>query len=139
AFHNSDGGALRSSYADFLEEASEILTKPAIKPVAHQFSDIGIMWDEIGTTALNDDIPELIQVRQAALNWHHTFKAYGSAQSNSLNTLSKKIQNIRMAFSQEIPLTDRELQTLLEELSVRFHEVYEAEKTALQALVTAMK
>jgi hypothetical protein len=139
AFHNSDGGALRSSYADFLEEASEILAKPAIKPVAHQFSDIGIMWDEIGTTALNDDVPELLQVRQAALNWHHTFKAYGSTQSSSLNTLSKKIQTIRMAFSQEPPLTDRELQTLLEELSVRFHEVYEAEKTALHALRTAMK
>ena len=134
AFYNSDGGALRSSYADFLEEASDILKKPALKPIAHQFSDIGIMWDEIGTTALNDDIPELLHARHAALDWHNIFKVHGSAESKSLETLSKTIQSIRTQFTEEIPLTARELTTLLEELSVRFHEVYEAETTALQAL-----
>jgi hypothetical protein len=139
AFHNSDGGALRSSYADFLEEASEILKKPPLKPVAHQFSDIGIMFDEIGTTALNDDIPELLHTRQAALNWYHTFKVHGNAESKSLDAFSKTIQAIRTEFIEEIPLTDRELTILLEELSVRFHEVYEAETLALQALRKAMK
>ncbi|MHA2406311.1 MAG: hypothetical protein ACXACH_06130, partial [Candidatus Hermodarchaeia archaeon] len=119
--------------------ASEILKKPPLKPVAHQFSDIGIMFDEIGTTALNDDIPELLHTRQAALNWYHTFKVHGNAESKSLDAFSKTIQAIRTEFIEEIPLTDRELTILLEELSVRFHEVYEAETLALQALRKAMK
>ncbi|MFX1492044.1 MAG: BtrH N-terminal domain-containing protein [Promethearchaeota archaeon] len=139
AFHNSDSGALRSSYADFLEEASNILKKPTLKQIAHQFSEIGIMWDEIGTTALNDNIPELLSTRKAALKWHNTFKVQGSAASQSLDNLSKKIQGIRSTFTKELPLTQRELLTLLEELSIRFHEVYEAEKAALQALHTIMK
>lgn len=139
AFYNSDGGALRSSYADFLEEASDILKKPELKQIAHQFSEIGIMWDEIGTEALNDDIPELLHARQTALNWHNTFKAHGSVKSNSLDTLSRQLQRIRTEFSEEPPLNQRELITLFEELSDRFHEVYEAEKTALQALWLAMK
>jgi hypothetical protein len=139
AFHNSDGGALRSSYADFLEEASDILEKPELKQIAHQFSDIGIMWDEIGTAALHDDIPELLQARKAALEWNNTFKVHGSAKSNTLETLSKTLQNIRTKFSVEFPITERELTTLLEELSSRIHEVYEAETTALQALRREMK
>ncbi|MFX1509267.1 MAG: DUF4872 domain-containing protein [Promethearchaeota archaeon] len=139
AFHNSDGGALRSSYADFLEEASEILKKPNLKPIAHRFSDIGIMWDEIGTTALNDDIPELLHARQTALNWHNTFKVHGDTKSTILAALSKDLQSIRSEFSEELPLTHRELTTLFEELGARFHEVYEAETTALHALRQAMK
>jgi len=139
AFYNSDGGALRSSYSDFLEEAGDLLKKPVLKQIAHQFSDIGIMWDEIGTTALNDDIPELLHARKAALDWHNTFKVHGSFSSDPLVTLSEKIQGIRTKFIEEVPLTNRELRALLEELSARFQEVYVAEKTALQTLRTAMK
>jgi len=139
AFYNSDGGALRSSYADFLEAASDILKKPELKQIAHQFSDIGIMWDEIGTTALNDDIPELLYARQTALNWHNTFKVYGCFKSNYLDALSKELQGIRTKFSEEAPLTQRELATLFEDLGDRFHEAYEAEKKALTALRLAMK
>ncbi len=139
AFYNSDGGALRSSYADFLEEASIILNKPSLRRIAHQFSDIGIMWDEIGTTTLHDDIPELQNTRHAALEWHNTYKVHGSSATQTLEILSKKIQAIRSQFSESMPLTERELQTLLEELSVRFHEVFEAEKNALQALRIIMK
>lgn len=139
AFYNSDGGALRSSYADFLEEASDILKKPTLKQIAHQFSDIGIMWDEIGTAALHDDIPELLNARRAALEWHNTFKVHGSSAPAMLETLSAKIQAIRAQFMKNMPLTDHELLALFEELSMRFHEVYEAEKTALQALRNEMK
>jgi hypothetical protein len=139
AFYNSDGGALRSSYADFLEEASDILKKPALNQIAHQFSDIGIMWDEIGTTALHNDIPQLQTTRLATLEWHNTFKAQGSSAAKTLEALSAKIQTIRSQFTETIPLTERELLALLEELSIRFHEVYDAEKTALQALRTLLK
>ena len=139
AFYNSDGGALRSSYADFLEEASDILKKSDLKPISHQFADIGIMWDEIGTTALNDDIPELLKARQTALDWHNMFKIHGNIQTELLTNLSKKLQAIRIKFNEETPITNRELLALFEELSVRFREVYEAEKTALQDLRKAMK
>ncbi len=139
AFHNSDGGALRSSFADFLEEASDILKKPELKLIAKQFAEIGIMWDEIGTAALHDDISELLKARRAALEWHNTFKVQGDSAKNTLEVLSKEIQRIRTDFTEAVPLTDQELQALLEELSVRFHEVYDAEKTALQDLRIAMK
>jgi regulator of replication initiation timing len=139
AFYNSDGGALRSSYGDFLEEASAILKKSSLKQIAHSFSDIGIMWDEIGTTALSDDIPELLNARQVALDWHNTFKVQGSSASKTLEALSKKLQQIRTQFTESIPLTNRELLVLLEDLSTRLHEVYNAEKAALQALRSEMK
>jgi hypothetical protein len=139
AFYNSDGGALRSSYSDFLEEASHILNNPGLKQVAHQFSDIGIMWDEIGTTALHDDIPELLDARLAALKWHNTFKVHGSSASKTLEELSSKIQTTRTQFMETYSILDHEISVLLEELSLRFHEVYKAEKTALKALHQTMK
>ncbi|MFX1565128.1 MAG: DUF4872 domain-containing protein [Promethearchaeota archaeon] len=139
AFFNSDGGALRSSYADFLEEASDILKKPELKHIAHQFSDIGIIWDEIGTTALNDDVPELLHARQTALDWHNTFKVHGSAKTNSLEALSMELRGIRAQFSEKSPFTPRELLILFEELSARLFEVYDAETSALKALRLAMK
>ncbi len=134
AFHNSDGGALRSSYSDFLQEVGDILKKPQLRGIAHQFADIGIMWDDLGVEALPDDIPQLQAARRAALEWNTLFKVHGESAKKRLDAEAKKIQTIRAEVSEKFPLNDKELITLFQDLSTRFTEIYEAEKTALKAL-----
>ncbi len=134
AFHNSDGGALRSSYSDFLQEASDILKKPQLREIANQFADIGIMWDDLGVEALPDDIPQLQAARRTALEWNSLFKVHGESAKKRLDAEAKKIQTIRAEVSETFPLTGKEIIALFQDLSTRFAEIYEAEKVALKAL-----
>ncbi|MFW9831139.1 MAG: BtrH N-terminal domain-containing protein [Candidatus Thorarchaeota archaeon] len=134
AFHNSDGGALRSSFADFLENASDILKNPALKEIAKQFSEIGIMWDELATAALPDYVPELRDTRLTALKWHNLFKVQGSSGKPQLEIIAKKIKSLRYQFCNDCPLTENELLILFEDLGSRFLEIYKTEKQALHFL-----
>ncbi|MFX0078580.1 MAG: BtrH N-terminal domain-containing protein [Candidatus Hermodarchaeota archaeon] len=133
-FHNSDGGALRSSYSDFLQEASDILKKPQLREIANQFANIGIMWDDLSVEALPDDIPQLQVARRTALEWNTLFKIHGEAAKKRLDAAAMKIQTIRAEVSEMFPLTEKELIALFQDLSTRFAEIYEAEKVALKAL-----
>ncbi|MHA2314160.1 MAG: BtrH N-terminal domain-containing protein [Candidatus Hermodarchaeia archaeon] len=131
AFHNSDGGALRSSYSDFLEEASTILGKPALREIARQFADIGIMWDELGTDALPNDISQLQAARIAALEWHSLYKVHGQSAAQRLETEAEKIKAIRSQISEPFPLNPKELLVFFNDLGLRFLDIYDAEKAAL--------
>ena len=133
-FHNSDGGALRSSYSDFLQEASDILKKPQLREIANQFANIGIMWDDLSVEALPDDILQLQAARRAALEWNTLFKVHGESAKKRLDAEVKKIQTIRTEVSETFPLTEKEIIALFQDLSTRFTEIYEAEKAALKAL-----
>jgi hypothetical protein len=134
AFYNSDGGALRSSFSDFLEEASIILGKPVLREIAKQFADIGIMWDELGSDALPDDISQLQAARIAALEWHSLFKVHGLSAAQRLETEAEKIKDIRAQVSEEFPLNPKELLALFNDLGLRFLDIYDAEKAALVEL-----
>ncbi len=134
AFHNSDGGALRSSYSDFLQEASDILKKSQLREIANQFANIGVMWDDLGIEALPDDISPLQATRRAALKWNALFKVHGKSAKTRLDAEAKKIQTIRAEVSEKFPLNDKELIAFFQDLSIRFAEIYEAEKAALKAL-----
>jgi hypothetical protein len=137
-FYNSDGGALRSSYSDFLQEASDILKKPKFREIAKQFANIGIMWDDLGVEALPDDIRQLQLTRRAALEWNTLFKIHGESAKKRLDTEVKKIQTIRTEVSETFPLTEKEVIALFQDLSTRFAEIYEAEKTALKSLMNLL-
>ncbi len=134
AFFNSDGGALRSSYSDFLEEASTILGKPALREIARQFADIGIMWDDLGTDALPDDISQLQDVRIAALKWHTLYKVHGQSDAQRLETEAEKIKEIRAQVSEQFPLNPKERLAFFNDLGLRFLDIYDAEKAALLEL-----
>ncbi|MFW9983746.1 MAG: BtrH N-terminal domain-containing protein [Candidatus Odinarchaeota archaeon] len=133
-FHNSDGGALRSSYSDFLQEASDILKKPQLCKIANQFANIGIMWDDLSVEALPDDTPQLQAARRTAQEWNALFKIHGEAAKKRLDAAAMKIQTIRAEVSETFPLTEKELIALFQDMSTRFAEIYEAEKIALKAL-----
>lgn len=137
-FLNSDGGALRSSYSDFLLEASDILRKPNLRDVAVQFADVGTLWDDLESLALPDDIPLLREARFAAVEWNNLFEVKGQSASKELEARAEKIKTIRSKVAQNFPLTGKELFSFFENLSQCLHEIYEHEKGALVALKAAV-
>ncbi len=133
-FHNSDGGALRSSYSDFLLEASDILLKPKLRDVAAQFADLGILWDDLESLALPNDIPLLRKARFAAVEWNNLFEVKGQSASRELEAKAEKIKSIRSQVAQAFPLKGKELLDFLGELGSHLLEIFEHERAALFAL-----
>ncbi len=137
-FLNSDGGALRSSYSDFLLEASDILQKPKLRDIAVMFADVGVLWDDLESLALPDDIPLLRDARFAAVEWNNIFEVKGQAAQRELDVRVEKIKAIRGKVAQAFPLKGKELFDFLIELGSNLHEVYQHEKAALVALKKAV-
>jgi hypothetical protein len=137
-FLNSDGGALRSSYSDFLLEASDILRKPSLRDVAVQFADVGTLWDDLETLALPDDVPLLRDARFAAVEWDNTFRVQGQSATKDLEANVEKLKAIRGEVAHAFPLTEKELLEFLRELGSHVLEIYENERAALIALKKAV-
>jgi hypothetical protein len=133
-FLNSDGGALRSSYSDFLLEASDILLNPKLRDVAVQFADVGVLWDDLESLALPDDVPLLREARLTAVEWNNLFKVKGQSAAKELEARSEKIKAIRSQVSGSFPLKEQELLDFLGELGSHMYEIFEQEKAALIAL-----
>ena len=137
-FLNSDGGALRSSYGDFLLEASDILHKPKLRDVAVMFADVGTLWDDIESLALPDDVPLLKEARFAAVEWDNTFRVNGQSARRELDVKAEKMKKIRGEVAHAFPLTEQETLDFLRELGSYVLEIYEKEKAALMALKKAV-
>src|SRR5260370_11132678 len=57
------GGLCRPIFADFCEEAAEALSRPDLKVLSKQYAALGREWSDLAYTALPDNVPALLEVR----------------------------------------------------------------------------
>lgn len=89
-----NGDAERSLYADFLDEASVVLGKTALKEVAAQFRRSGQAWRELGCILLPDAVPLLQETRQLMERKQQRFIEQGGAavaQIRQINIMADKV------------------------------------------------
>ena len=68
------GSALRSMYAQFLEEASAIMNKPALNEVARMMRQSAAVWSESASGFLPDSWPNLGGTRQLIVEKNKLFE-----------------------------------------------------------------
>jgi hypothetical protein len=98
-------GAERGLYADFLEEAAEILKKPAIKDPAGIFRESYSLWCEFADALLPDDLPLLGESKQLIQRKHDLFVEQGDSALPEIKTINARLNELLARSETEFPLS----------------------------------
>jgi uncharacterized protein DUF4872 len=136
-FYTGGCGA-RGVYADFLDEASEILTKPALKDVAAQYRAIAKLWDDLSRVLLPDEFALFKETRELMARNYTLFREQGAASLPERQQIAARLDAIRDSIAADFPLTDSEAAMLRENLRHHVLKIHDAEKEAVLALREAI-
>ncbi|GJM41314.1 MAG: hypothetical protein DHS20C20_15960 [Ardenticatenaceae bacterium] len=134
----TDGGGLRNVYADFLDEATEILNQPKLGEAAEQYRGVATLWRNFADAVLPDEIAPLKETKALLAQKYDTFLTHGSDADAELSHLSQQLQDMEVEMNGRFPITDDGMHTLFGEMQGHLEQIYAAEKEALATLAGAI-
>lgn len=134
----SCGSALRTLYADFLEQAAEITDRPALRDVASMFRQSEGMWTELADAHLPDAVPQFAELRRLSAERKTLFENQGSAALPEIDAIKNRIEQISSEMRQQFPLDLNDTKALLSDLRTRILRLREHEAEAVRAMESAL-
>jgi hypothetical protein len=143
AFHDitifgKDGNAERDVYADFMEEASVLLERPALKDVAGQFRTSAKAWSELGNALLPDEVPPFKETRELMVRSHKLFLEQGGAALDEIRGINARLDEIKAEVAADFPLDEAQVLAMRENLRTHVLGIHDIEQEAVAALQEAM-
>lgn len=133
-----EGHAERDVYADFLEEASALLEKPALLEVAGHFRRSAAAWDALSLALLPDGIAPLQEARELMLRWHALFLDQGNAALDEIRQIAARLDALKAEMADDFPLDDVAVMELRENVAAHVLRIRDIEEEAVTALRAAM-
>ncbi|NUM47190.1 MAG: DUF4872 domain-containing protein [Anaerolineales bacterium] len=137
-FFNGFPSAERDLYADFLDEASVILKRPAIRSAAEHFHLAARAWDDLSHALLPEHIPPFQQARELLHRRAHLADTQGNAATADIRAIQAQFKTLKTQMETEFPLTEAEVVTFRENLADQVLHVHDVEKSAVTVLRDAM-
>jgi len=146
AIHFFDGfpSAERDLYADFLDEASLILKRPALRSTAEHFRAAARAWDALGRGLLPEHLAPFQQTRELLHRRAHLANTQGNAAIEDIRAIQTELKTLKTqmetGFHREtgFPLTEAEVIAFRESLAGHVRQVHEVEKEAVMVMRDAM-
>ena len=132
-----EGQAERHLFADFLDEASVILNKVALKEVATQFRASGQAWHELANALLPERVPLFKQARELMWTRYQRFLNYGYDPAMMAATQAR-LNAIKTELAADFPLTDTEVAALHAEIAAHVRKIHDLELVGINTLRLAM-
>lgn len=129
-----NGGAERDVYAQFLEEASAILEKPALADVAEKFRASANAWDQLSAVLLPDDVPQFKETRDLMLEKHNLFLAKGNAALGEINQKNERLEELKTEMDKAFPLSNAQSGYVRESIAEQIRVVRDIELDAVRDL-----
>jgi hypothetical protein len=129
--NGTEGFALRKMYADFLQEAAEILKNPSLNAVAGQYLQLANHWSNLAENALPSKFPNFDRVK-SLLN-----KKYQAYRKNDWKSYQQTISNLKILEEKIVssfPLNDLDVSQLFNRLSSQVKLISELEHNAAHRL-----
>jgi len=136
------GSAFRPMYAQFLREASSILSKPALNEIAEIFEDSGKVWSEIAILSLPDSWPTLKRIRELLIEKNRIFEEQKPGALQKMKKISVEVNDylISKKSAEEFEnLQEKDIAPLLAGLQQKILELKEIEKKAFERLNDVIK
>jgi hypothetical protein len=128
----------RGIYADFLQEAASILTKPALNETADLFRAAGVAWEGLGRALLPDEIVPFGEMRQLMDRRKALFLERGAGAMEEIRAANTRIRAVKAQASADFPLHEAELSRFLDALCTQIKVVQDTELKAVQSLQAVM-
>ena len=102
---NSEGDdGERGLYADFLDEASQILKKPGLQDATSLFRDAGAGWNELGRALLPDEVPAFGELRELYMQRKGLFRNQGGGAREEITRINARIKALKDEIAADFPL-----------------------------------
>lgn len=131
-------GAERGMYAEFLDEAAEILDKPRLNEAASHFRASQAAWRELSKAVLSEDIPLFKQTRDLLDRRHNLFIDRGMSALDEIQRINSSLVEMRAEAVDDFPLTRGQVTTLFENMKVRVQKIHEIEVQAIKVMQAAL-
>jgi hypothetical protein len=132
------GGNLRGLYAEFLDEAAELLGDDGLRRAAGAYRDLAGRWHELAGLALPADREPFAEVRRLTDRLHRLVER-GDAGRQEAATAAGRLWAARDRWRSAFPAGDAEVDALLAALADQVAAVHDAETAALATLGRALR
>jgi hypothetical protein len=132
-----EGNAERQLYANFLEEASVILNRPALGAVATHFRRSAQAWDALSAALLPDDVARFGETRRLLLRKHRLFLEQGNGALTEIRLINQRLAEIKREIAVS-PLSDAATRELCAQIATHVLAIHELEAGAVAELKAAM-
>jgi len=130
--------AERDVYAEFLDEASAILNKPALKDAAKLYRVSGKAWHALALALLPADVAPFKQARELLAQRHVLFVEQGGESLTERQQINHRLAAIRKDMDEHFPLTTDKVGAQRDELRHHVLKIHDVEREAYAALQAAM-
>jgi hypothetical protein len=134
----SADGAERGLYADFLDEAAQILKKPALKEAAQKFRESYVLWLQFADALLPDDVPMLSESKKLIQQRNRLFVRKGEAALSDIKRINTRLRELLKASETDFPLSQTqaaELRAKLRDLVLKISAVEQQAVDMLQSSI----
>lgn len=130
--------AERDVYADFLDEAAQVLNSPALSDVAGMYRVAGEAWRGLHDSLLPKDAPMLGEARDAIDRKTALFIESGAAHLDEIIAQRDRLESLKKVSENDFPLTDDEIADLRASIRDAVLRAHDAEEAAVNALKAAI-
>lgn len=130
--------AERDVYADFLEEAAQVLNTTVLEGVAGLYRAAGQAWQSLHGSLLPEGMPMLGEAREAIDRKTALFIESGAAQLDEIIAERDRLESLKSQSESDFPLTGDDIGDLRATLRDQVLKVLEAEEAAVLALKAAI-
>ncbi|MDE0183027.1 MAG: DUF4872 domain-containing protein [Caldilineaceae bacterium] len=134
-----EGFAERDMYADFLDEAADILQKPALREAGEHFRVSARAWEELGLILLPDEVPVWAEARGLMLSNQHLFLEEGGEKLDRGRANCTRLIEIRREMETDFPLSDEEVVAFRERIAEQVLRIRDTEAPAVATMKEAME
>ena len=132
-----DGGHLRGSFADGLEQAAVLLDEPALAAEAPRWREIADRWHALAETALPDDVPAIARLRTLTATVTGAV-AEGDADAAERAAAAEELWRLRAEHADAPPLGEEQIAAVLTAMSGQLADIHDAEAAAVTRLRAAL-
>lgn len=131
-------GAERDLYADFLEEAAQILKKPSLKDSSRQFRESHRLWLELADAMLPDDLPLLGESKKLIQKKHNLFIYQGETALEEIRKIDARLNELLKESETDFPLSNGQAAEFRADLRDILLKICAVEQKAVELLQSAI-
>ena len=136
--HGAGNSAERGMYADFLDEASTILNRPALKEAALEFRRAESAWSHLAEMLLPNDVPALKEAKDLLNRKYSLFIQQGADALPDIQKVNARLKALQQAAAKDFPMSEAQVTAFREGLAEQVTVIHDIERSAVEYLQGAM-
>jgi Butirosin biosynthesis protein H, N-terminal/Domain of unknown function (DUF4872) len=133
------GGNLRGLFAESLTESAELLNRPQLGELAHEWRQIAQRWHDLAETALPADRPQFGRMRELTAAIQERIIAEGDGGADAAAAAADELWALRAEADAGSPFDSEATRSLFEAMANQLTALYDAETAAVRRLREALR